>query len=128
MQYYFSKNVKGDFFAIREKTIALLREEGFAIKTEMDVSATLKEKLGIDFKTYHILGACNPVYAHRALQAEDKLGVLLPCNVILIEQGEGNIEVAAMDVEQMMAGMDNAELKGVAAEVGNIMKGVLARL
>lgn len=128
MQYYISKIVRGEFASIREKAIALLKEEGFGIKTEMDVSATLKEKLGVDFKAYQILGACHPAYAYKALQAEDKLGVLLPCNVILIDQGEGNIEVAAMDVEKMMDGMPNAALKSVAAEVSSIMKGVLDRL
>jgi uncharacterized protein (DUF302 family) len=128
MQYYISKIVRGDFPSIREKAIMLLKEEGFGIKTEMDVSATLKEKLGVDFKEYQILGACHPSYAYKALQAEDKLGVLLPCNVILIDQGEGNIEVAAMDVEKMMDGMANAALKEVAGEVSAIMKGILARL
>ncbi|HRY98265.1 MAG TPA: DUF302 domain-containing protein [Bacteroidales bacterium] len=125
MNYYISRHVHGEFGAVMEKLNTLLREEGFAVKTEIDVTATLRDKLGVDYKKYHILGACNPGYAYEALQAEDKIGVLLPCNVILIEQEPGLIEVAAMDAAAMMTGMGNPVLAGVAARVNQHLQKVV---
>lgn len=128
MEYYISKNVSGEFTAVMDKVIALLKDEGFAIKTELDVASTLKEKLGVDFKKYHILGACNPGYAHEALSAEDKAGVLLPCNVVVIEQEPGVIEVAAMDAEKMMSGMGNERLTDVASRVNEHLSRVIEKV
>lgn len=117
MDYYFSRNVQGEFAEVKNRITALLKDQGFGVKTEIDVTETFKEKLGIDFKRYHILGACNPGFAFEAIQAEDKVGVLLPCNVILIEQEAGLIEVAAMDARAMMSGMGNPALEAIAARV-----------
>lgn len=128
MNYYISKIVNGNFTAVKEKAIKLLEEEGFAVKTEIDVTATLDAKLGISFKNYHILGACNADFAHQALLAEDKVGVLLPCNVILIEQEEGKIEVATMDAEAMMASLGNPALDQVAQKVNLHLSKVIDRM
>lgn len=117
MDYYFSRNVQGEFAEVKNRITALLKDQGFGVKTEIDVTETFKEKLGIDFKRYHILGACNPGFAYEAIQAEDKVGVLLPCNVILIEQEAGLIEVAAMDARAMMSGMGNPALEAIATRV-----------
>jgi uncharacterized protein (DUF302 family) len=117
MDYYFSRNVQGEFAEVKNRITALLKDQGFGVKTEIDVTETFKEKLGIDFKRYHILGACNPGFAFEAIQAEDKVGVLLPCNVILIEQEAGLIEVAAMDARAMMSGMGNPALEAIATRV-----------
>ena len=125
MNYYFSKHVDGAFDAVKENVTKLLKKEGFAVKTEIDIAATFHEKLGVDFKNYYILGTCNPGFAYEALQAEDKLGVLLPCNVVLIEQEDGRIEVAAMDAAAMMDGMGNQELSKVAAKVNEHLKKVV---
>jgi uncharacterized protein (DUF302 family) len=94
-----------------------LKEEGFVILTEIDVTITLKEKLDVDFKKYRILGACNPPYAYQALQAEDKIGVMLPCNVIVQEIEDGNIEVAAVNPLASMQAVENEKLNKVAEEI-----------
>jgi uncharacterized protein (DUF302 family) len=128
MKYYLSKTIKADF----QKTIAivseLLSEEGFGILTEIDVSNTLKNKLDVDYKKYVILGACNPHLALRAFQAEDKIGVLLPCNVIVIDQGEGNIEVATMDANSLMDHIGNSDLNILALEATKRLSRVLDKL
>lgn len=128
MEYYISKNVTGEFTAVMDKVIALLKEEGFAVKTEIDVTSTLKDKLGVDFKKYHILGACNPGYAHEALSVEDKVGILLPCNVVVIEQEPGLVEVAVMDAEKVMSGMGNERLSEVASRVNEHMYRVIEKV
>jgi uncharacterized protein (DUF302 family) len=125
MNYYFSKFVDGNFDAIREKVVGLLKEEGFAVKSEIDIAATFREKLGVEFKNYYILGACNPGFAYDAINAEDKLGVLLPCNVVLIEQEAGRIEVAAMDAATMMSGLGNPGLVDIAAKVNEHIRRVV---
>lgn len=94
-----------------------MKEEGFVILTEIDVTITLKEKLDVDFKKYRILGACNPPYAYQALQAEDKIGVMLPCNVIVQEIEDGNIEVAAVNPLASMQAVENEKLNKVAEEI-----------
>ena len=94
MKYFTSKTLYGEFDAVIEKVTAALKEIGFGIITIIDVKATLKEKIDVDFKPYTILGACNPHFANKALRMEDKLGVILPCNVVVIDQGGGTIEVA----------------------------------
>lgn len=128
MQYYISKKVDGDFDAVTEKITALLKEEGFGILTEIDVKETLKKKLDVDFKKYKILGACNPHFAYKAFQSEDKIGTLLPCNVIIIDQGSGKIEIAAMAPLAMMSQIGNPELEKIASDVDIIMRKVLEKL
>lgn len=128
MQYYQSKIIKGEFDNIIEKVTHLLKNEGFGILTEIDVKQTLKKKLDVDFKPYKILGACNPQFAYKAFQAEDKIGALLPCNVIVIDQGEGNIEVAIMDADAMMKQIGNPALENIAGEVNSRMEGMLESL
>src|SRR5665811_1188054 len=97
MQYYIAKTVDGGFLAIVERVIESLKAEGFGVLTEIEVKATMKKKLDIDFRDYRILGACNPPLAHQALTADDKIGTMLPCNVIVQDLGGGHIEVAAIN-------------------------------
>ncbi|MFZ0455459.1 MAG: DUF302 domain-containing protein [Ignavibacteriaceae bacterium] len=117
MGYYFSKTVSGNFEDTIQKVTDELKKEGFGILTEIDVKATLKKKLDVDFKNYRILGACNPPYAYKALQSEDIIGTMLPCNVIVIEQEEGKIEIAAVDPVASMQAIENPDLAGVANEI-----------
>jgi uncharacterized protein (DUF302 family) len=128
MSYYFSKIVNGPFEEALEKTIAVLKDEGFGILTEIDVQATLKKKLNVDFRNYRILGACNPPYAYKALLAEDKIGTMLPCNVIVQETSEGRVEVAAIDPIASMQAVENPGLMPVAEEVQKKLKAVVDRL
>ncbi len=128
MSYYFNKTLKGDFNNIIEKVTASLKSEGFGVLTEIDVKETLKKKLDVDFKKYKILGACNPAFAYKALQAEDKIGSMLPCNVTVIEQENGEIEVAAVDPVASMQAILNPSLAGVANEVRNKLKKVVDSL
>ncbi len=125
MSYYFSKFVKENFDEAINKVTDQLKSEGFGIMTEIDVTKTLKEKLNVDFKKYKILGACNPPYAYKALQAEDKIGTMLPCNVIVIEHAEGNVEVAAVDPIASMAAIKNESLAEIAAEIRSKLKSVV---
>lgn len=111
-----------------EKVIAALKEEEFGVLTDIDVSSTLKTKLGIEWRPYRILGACNPRLAHRALQAEDKIGVMLPCNVILQELDDGDIEVAAIDPTASMERVGKPALSELAETVRNKLSAALARL
>ena len=117
MSYYLSRNVTAAFDEVVQRVTAALKEEGFGILTDIDVQATLKTKLGADMPSYRILGACNPSFAHQALQLEDKLGVLLPCNVILRDAGAGHTEVAAVDPVTSMDRTGNPKLAAVADEV-----------
>jgi len=129
MDYYFSKILTGTSFkqAI-ERITQTLREEGFGILTEIDIKTTLKKKLDVDFPDYKILGACNPEFAHKALLAEDKIGTMLPCNVIVRKTASGNIEVAAVDPAASMMGVENEALAQIAEEVRNKMKRAVANL
>ena len=95
MKYYIAKTVSGTFPATVERVIESLKAEGFGVLTDIDVKATMKKKLDLDFREYRILGACNPPLAHQALTADDKIGTMLPCNVIVQDIGGGRIEVAA---------------------------------
>ncbi|MEJ2737328.1 MAG: DUF302 domain-containing protein [Anaerolineae bacterium] len=128
MSYYFSKTLDIPF----EEAIALvteqLKQEGFGILTEIDVKATLKKRLGKDFRNYRILGACNPPFAHRALLAEDKIGTMLPCNVIVQETATGAVEVAAIDPIASMQAIENSALGDIAAEVQSKLKRVIGSL
>jgi len=116
MNYGFSREVSLAYEAAIEKVTAELAKEGFGILTAIDVRETMKKKLGVDFTRYVILGACNPPLAHRALQAEEQIGLLLPCNVIVYEKG-GKTVVAAFDPMIMSHIIDSPEMKGIAEEV-----------
>ena len=128
MNYYFSTTVAGDFEDIVQKTTAALKEEGFGLLTDIDVTATLKEKLDVDFKKYRILGACNPPFAFKALQAEDKIGTMLPCNVIVQEIADSQIEVAAIDPIVSMQSINNPELEKIASQIQEKLKKVINSL
>lgn len=128
MSYYFSKILDGEFDAIIEHVTAKLKEEGFGVLTEIDVKATLKKKLDVDFKKYKILGACNPPFAYQALKAEDKIGIMLPCNVVVEENSDGKIEVSAVDPIASMQAVSNESLGGVAVEVRDKLKKVIDNL
>ena len=128
MTYHFSKTLKASFEEAIARTTEALKEEGFGVLTEIDVKATLKEKLDVDFRNYRILGACNPPLAYRALQAEDKIGLMLPCNVIVQEIAPGEVEVAVIDPLVAMASVGNPDLKSVGQEVQAKMKAVIDSL
>ena len=126
MSYYFSKTLKIDFDEAVEKVTESLKSEGFGVLTQIDVKETLKKKLDVDFKRYKILGACNPPYAYKALQAEEKIGTMLPCNVIVIDQGDGNTEITAVDPMASMAAVKNESLAPVAIEIRSKLEKVIA--
>jgi len=117
VSYYLSRTVDAAFDEVVQRVTAALKEEGFGVLTDIDVQATLKVRLGADVPPYRILGACNPSFAHQALQIEDKLGVLLPCNVIVRDAGDGQTEVAAIDPVASMDRTGNPELASIAEEV-----------
>jgi uncharacterized protein (DUF302 family) len=123
MTYYIAKTVSGSFDDVIARVIEALKAEGFGVLTEIDVSATLKKKIGVDFRPYRILGACNPKMAHKALTAEDKIGVMLPCNVI-VQQTDNGVEVAAVDPVASMQAVDNPGL----AEIAGPVREALARV
>lgn len=127
MSYYISKKINLGFEETLEKVEKELKEEGFGILTEIDVQATLKKKLDVDFKKYKILGACNPPLAHRALTTEDKIGVLLPCNVI-VEETDNQVEVAAVNPMDAMSIVKNESLARIAEEVTIRLQKVIERL
>lgn len=128
MKYYFNKTLNEDFDKVIEKVTEELKNEGFGILTEIDVKETLKKKLDVDFKKYKILGACNPPYAHKALEAEDKIGTMLPCNVIVQEIEEGTVEVAAVNPMASMQAVENEQLKEVAEEITYRLEHVIDKL
>jgi len=117
MKYFFSKHLDISFDDALSKVTAELKKEGFGILTEIDVRATLKEKLDVDFRRYAILGACNPPFAYKALQAEDKIGLMLPCNVVIQEIENGTVEVAAIAPLVSMQAVDNPALQDIASEI-----------
>lgn len=127
MSYYFSKSLDISFSEAVEKTIAALKSHGFGVLTTIDVQATLKEKIGAEFHPYVILGACNPKMAHQALQAEDKIGTMLPCNVV-VQQRNGKTEVAAVDPVASMQAVQNDTLATVAKQVREQLKLVINNL
>lgn len=128
MSYYFSTVVKGDFDNIIDKTTALLQKEGFGVLTQIDIQQTLKKKLDVDFNRYKILGACNPQFAYKALQIENKVGTMLPCNVIVQELANGTIEVAVVNPIQSMQAIKNQALEAIANEVTDKLKNVIKNL
>lgn len=127
LKYSYSKQLRIPFDEAIEKTIASLKQEGFGILTDINVKETLKEKIGIDFKQYRILGACNPPSALEALQSEEEIGLLLPCNVIVYEKDESVI-VSAIKPSIVFAVIDNKELESLADEVGEMLKQVIDML
>lgn len=128
MSYYFTKSLSGDFDETIEKVTEALKEQGFGVLTEIDIKATLKKKLDVDFYNYRVLGACNPSFAHKSLQAEDKIGTMLPCNVIVQERETGVIEVSAVDPVASMMAVENDKLGEVAGEVRDRLKGIIEGL
>lgn len=128
MSYYFAKTLTVPFDAAVQRVTDALKEEGFGVLTDIDVRNTLKAKIGVDFRRYRILGACNPAFAHRALEVEDKIGTMLPCNVIVQETADGRTEVAAVDPVASMQGIGNAQLAPIAEQVQATLKGMIARL
>jgi len=128
MQYYFSKLVDMTFDDAVARVTKALAAKGFGVLTTIDVRATMKNKLGVDFKPYTILGACNPHFAWQALRAEDKIGTMLPCNVIVSETKPGTVEVAAVDPIASMASIENPALAGVASEVRRLLQEVISGL
>jgi len=128
MSYYFSKTLRMPFDQAVEKVTEELKKEGFGILTDIDVKETLKKKLNLDFQKYKILGACNPPFAHKALQAENKIGLMLPCNVVVQETSDHEIEVAAIDPIASMLAVENPKLKEVAEAVRIKLKMVIDNL
>jgi uncharacterized protein (DUF302 family) len=128
MEYYFSTRLKADFNDCITKAMEALKTEGFGIITEIDMQAKLKEKLGVDYKPYRILGACNPAFAYKALKAEEKIGTMLPCNVVIIDQGNGITEVAAVHPIASMMAIQNPALEPLASEMTEKLKRVIALL
>jgi uncharacterized protein (DUF302 family) len=128
MSYHITTTLAGSFDQAIARVKEALQKRGFGVLTEIDVAATLKNKLGAEFRPYRILGACNPRMALRALEAEDKIGTMLPCNVILQEQAPGRIEVSAVDPVASMVAIDNPKLKEVAEEVRGLLAEAIADL
>ncbi len=128
MKYYFEKQLETDFETAVAKSKEALKSEGFGVLSEIDIQEKLREKLGVDFRKYKILGACNPAYAYKALQKENKIGVMLPCNVIIQETADGKIEVAAVDPVASMAAIENPGLKEIAGNIREKLKTVIDNL
>jgi len=128
MDYYFSKMLEASFDEAIQKTTEALKTEGFGVISDIDIRAKLNEKLGVEFKKYRILGACNPDYAYKALQMEEKIGTMLPCNVIVIDQGEGKVEVAAVNPVASMMSISNPALEIIATEITQKLKTVINTL
>ncbi len=125
MNYYMATILDSTFDEAIERTEAALKTEGFGVLTRVDVQQTLKAKIDVDFRPYTILGACNPVLAHEALQLEDKVGTMLPCNLVVQQMGDGKFEVAAINPVASMQAIDNPELKQAAAAVRDKLSKVI---
>jgi len=128
MAYYYSKTIKTTFDEAIERVTEALASEGFGVISEVDLHEKIKNKLGVDFKKYRILGACNAAISLRALKAEDKIGVLLPCNVVVIEQGDNKIEIAAVNPVDSMRAVHNVVAREVASKVGEKLKKALSQI
>lgn len=128
MSYYFSKTVNKNFDEAIDHVTEELKKEGFGVLTQIDVQETLKKKLDVDFKKYKILGACNPTFAYQALQSEDKIGTMLPCNVVVEQNIDGSVEVSAVDPVASMASVKNDSLGGVASQVREKLQKVINNL
>jgi uncharacterized protein (DUF302 family) len=128
MDFYFSKETILSFDEAIEKAKDALQTEGFGVLTDIDVKATLKKKLDVDFRNYRILGACNPPFAYKALQAVDKIGVMLPCNVIVHEKDNGRIEIAAINPLSSMQVIQSDSLKEIAGIISAKLQNVVNSL
>ncbi len=128
MNYDFSRTLNVSFDEAVVRVADELKKDGFGILTEIDVKETLKKKLDVEFRPYRILGACNPPFAYKALQAEEKIGLMLPCNVIVREKEDGSIEVSAVDPVASMQAIDNPALGDIAEQVRGMLRGVIDRL
>jgi len=128
MKYYFTKKITGSFDNAIQRVTESLKAEGFGILTEIDIKATLKKKLDVDFYNYRILGACNPPFAYKALQVEDKIGTMLPCNVIIQEKVPGKVEVSAIDPSASMQSIENKNLQEIATEIRTRLQRVIEQL
>ncbi|MCZ8209383.1 MAG: DUF302 domain-containing protein [Aquidulcibacter sp.] len=128
MTYHFSKTLSLPFDEAITRVTAALADKGFGVLTTIDVQATMKKKLDVEFRPYTILGACNPQFAYKALQAEDKIGVMLPCNVIVQDKGDDKVEVSAVDPMSSMQAVENPALGDVAATVTGLLREVIESL
>ncbi len=128
MEYYFSKTINESFDNAIQKVTEALRAEGFGILTEIDIKATFKKKLDVDFYNYKILGACNPPFAYKALLTEDKIGTMLPCNVILQEKEAGQVEVSAVDPSASMQSIENKDLQDIATEIRTRLQKIIEQM
>jgi uncharacterized protein (DUF302 family) len=128
MKYYISKIIRTDFEQAVQLVTESLKTEGFGVLTEINIHDKLKEKLDVDFRKYRILGACNPAYAYKALLEEDKIGVMLPCNVIVQDLGNGEVEVAAIDPVASMNAIENPKVNAFATEIQQTLKKVIERI
>jgi len=128
MSYYFSKIINESFDRAIVKVVISLKNEGFGVLTEIDVKETLKKKMNVDFQKYRILGACNPAFAYKALKAEDKIGTMLPCNVIVQEISEDEVEIAAVDPVASMKAIENPALLEIANQIQEKLKKVIKSL
>lgn len=129
MSYYINTTISGiTFDEAIEKVTEALKKEGFGVLTDIDIKATLKKKLDVDFYNYRILGACNPPYAYKALQAENKIGTMLPCNVIVQEREKGKIEISAVDPMASMQAVENADLGVLALKIKDKLKEIVGSL
>ena len=126
MSYYLARSVNAPFDDVVTRLTKALKDEGFGVLTDIDVSATIKAKLGKEFRNYRILGACNPALAYQALSAEDKIGVMLPCNVIVQDLPDGGVEIAAVDPAQAMARVGNPDLRELAEAVRHKLAAAVA--
>jgi uncharacterized protein (DUF302 family) len=125
MEYYFSAILHTNFDDAVDKTTEALKTEGFGVLTEIDLQAKFKEKLGVDYKKYKILGACNPAYAYKALQAEEMIGTMLPCSIVVTDKEDGTIQVAAINPIASMMAIQNPALEPLAQEVTEKLKRVI---
>jgi len=125
MEYHFSKTVNISFDEAVEKVVEELKKEGFGIISRIDIKETLKKKIGVDFRKYLILGACNPRYAYEALLEEDKLGVFLPCNVVVQEHKNNEVEISIVNPEELMHSVNDLNLRTFATEVKESLQQVL---
>ncbi|MBI5318788.1 DUF302 domain-containing protein [Bradyrhizobium sp.] len=128
MSYHFSKTVSLPFDKAVEATTASLKNHGFGVLTQIDVKDTLNKKIGVDFRPYLILGACNPRLAHEALALEDKIGTMLPCNVVVQQHEGGAVEISAVDPVASMSAIENPRLGAVAGKVRELLKQVVAEI
>lgn len=128
MSYYFSRTLATGFDQAVQHTVEVLKQHGFGIITEINVQDTFKKKLDVEFRKYRILGACNPMLAHEALRLEDKIGTMLPCNVVVQDLGGGKVEIAAIDPVASMLAVENPRLKEAALEVQRRLKQAVAAL